>query len=744
MKQRLVLPLVACLAVMTFTSPGAGASTGREDGGTTGTPVAPVITSQPQSLSVVAGQTATFTISATGTPRPSVTWKYSSNGGTTYRSIDSESPTLRFVVNSSQNGYLFQATARSSAGTVTSSAATLTVLTSTVPAAPTVISNPVSAGGAVGSVVHFSAAANGNPTPTIQWQYSNDGGSTYQNVPSNANTGQLAVTVAASMAGYLFQAVFTNSQGTATTSAANLYVNRSDEEGAAPTSLAPAVVQNPLDVYAFAGSRAVFIAGAIGKPSPSAQWQVSTDGGNTFTNIAGATQYYYSFNVTSGLSGNMYRALFTNTSGTALTSAATLTVASAPTTTTVPAPTTTTTVPVTTTTAPAPTTTTTVRTTTTTAPAPTTTTTVRTTTTTVRSTTTTTTVPAPTTTTTVRTTTTTAAPTTTTTVAPTTTTTVPSAPAIPVIVTNPVDTMVQSGKSVTFYSSASGLPTPTVQWNVSTDGGVTYTPITGATSGNYTFTPTAAMSGYMYTATYTNANGSATTAPATLTVTLQTILNSSNWSGYVATGQTFTGVSGTWVVPSANCAGHANAYASQWVGIDGYGSSTVEQLGTVVTCVNGTTNYGAWYEMYGISSIAGGASINLPPNDSVHPGDQITASVNFAAGTWTLSMSNATAGWNFSISFSGLSVTPQQVSAEWVVERPMICGTGFGAGCTLAVMAPTPITTFTGISASVNGVANPATNYNLAIIQMVNGSTPLATPGPLSNGGTQFSVTSTA
>ena len=57
------------------------------------------------------------------------------------------------------------------------------------------------------------------------------------------------------------------------------------------------------------------------------QWQVSTDGGNTFSNIAGATSTTFSFTATAAQNGDEYQAVFSNTAGlSATTSAATLTV----------------------------------------------------------------------------------------------------------------------------------------------------------------------------------------------------------------------------------------------------------------------------------------------------------------------------------------------------------------------------------------------------------------------------------
>ena len=53
---------------------------------------------------------------------------------------------------------------------------------------------------------------------------------------------------------------------------------------------------------------------------------MSTDGGTTFTNIAGATSTTYSFTPTTAENGYEYQAVFTNMSGTVTSNPATLTV----------------------------------------------------------------------------------------------------------------------------------------------------------------------------------------------------------------------------------------------------------------------------------------------------------------------------------------------------------------------------------------------------------------------------------
>jgi hypothetical protein len=93
----------------------------------------------------------------------------------------------------------------------------------------------------------------------------------------------------------------------------------------------PVVTLNPVNVTVSAGATATFTANATGTPTPTVQWQVSTDGGANFSNLSGATTTTLSFSATTGMNGNKYRLVFTNSGGSATTTAATLTVNAAPT-----------------------------------------------------------------------------------------------------------------------------------------------------------------------------------------------------------------------------------------------------------------------------------------------------------------------------------------------------------------------------------------------------------------------------
>ncbi len=77
-------------------------------------------------------------------------------------------------------------------------------------------------------------------------------------------------------------------------------------------SSAPLVTTSPSSLTVIAGATATFTAAATGSPTPTVQWQVSTDNGATFTNISGATETTLSLTAAMTDNGKQYRAVFTN------------------------------------------------------------------------------------------------------------------------------------------------------------------------------------------------------------------------------------------------------------------------------------------------------------------------------------------------------------------------------------------------------------------------------------------------
>jgi hypothetical protein len=113
----------------------------------------------------------------------------------------------------------------------------------------------------------------------------------------------------------------------------------------------------------------------------------------------------------------------------------------------------------------------------------------------------------------------------------------------PTVTAQPTGQTVTATQSASFSAAASGFPTPTVQWQVSTDHGVTFSLVSGATSDTLTIpVTTTAENGNEYETVFTNGSGSATTNPATLSVTppVAPTITTQPISQTVPSGQTVT------------------------------------------------------------------------------------------------------------------------------------------------------------------------------------------------------------
>jgi hypothetical protein len=274
-------------------------------------------TGNPSNKTVNAGSSVSFTAAASANPaNPTVQWQVNKNDGNGFVNISgATATTLTFTTTASQNGYEYQAVFTNSVNI----SATTTAATLTVDFAPTVTAPPGDVNTNAGQTASFTAAASANPTASVQWQVSTDHGHTFNNI-QGATLATYSFTAAAADNGNEYRAVFTNNLGTATTSAATLTVD-----------FAPTITTPPSSLTVNAGQGAAFSAAASANPTASVQWQVSTDHGANFNNISGATSTTLSFIAAAGQSGNEYRAVFTNSVGTATTTAATLTVHTPPT-----------------------------------------------------------------------------------------------------------------------------------------------------------------------------------------------------------------------------------------------------------------------------------------------------------------------------------------------------------------------------------------------------------------------------
>ncbi len=206
-------------------------------------------------------------------------------------------------------------------------------------------------------------------------------------------------------------------------------------------------------------------------------------------------------------------------------------------------------------------------------------------------------------------------------------------------------------------------------------------------------------------------------------------VTSTNWAGYAITSApgSVSAVSGTWTVPRLT--NDIHGFSATWVGIDGYSSRTVEQIGTEADFIGGQDHYSAWYEMFPRPAVV----IDLP----IRAGDQITASVTYTAGGFTLSLQDTTSGGSFTKTTEALAATAKRSSAEWIVEAPSAGGVlplaDFGKETISAARA-----TVGGTSGAITGGASAKV---VAIDMETRSGAAKATTSALDSTDTSFTVT---
>ena len=276
----------------------------------------PTITTQPKSVSVAAGSTVTMSVKASGTGLK-YQWQYSTDGGSTWTNNTStgyNKSSMSFTVSAGFNGRKYRCIVSNSAGSVTSSAATITVATK-----PTITTQPKSVSVAAGSTVTMSVKASGTGLK-YQWQYGTDGGSTWTNNTSTGyNKSSMSFTAKAAFSGRKYRCIVSNSVGSVTSAAATLTVTADTAK--------PTITTQPKNITTEAGTTVTFTIAASGEDL-SYQWQYRTgsSGSWAYSTAASGKTKAYEVSATSGKNGWQYRCQVSNAGGTVYSNAVTLTV----------------------------------------------------------------------------------------------------------------------------------------------------------------------------------------------------------------------------------------------------------------------------------------------------------------------------------------------------------------------------------------------------------------------------------
>lgn len=331
--------LVAGSYVLTITGTASGATTQTRDITYTITPGSnPAITVQPSNQTVCAGSNTSFSI--TSAAATNFQWQISTDGGITYTTLGnggvySGATTATLTITGATaglNNNRYRCIASTLCGSTTSSAGILTVNT-----APAITGQPANASVCTGSNQTFTVTATGTSL-SYQWYISTDNGTTFNLLPnggvySGATTNALTITgVTAGLNNNQYRCVITGvcPVSPLTSNAAVLTV-----------SSTLSITGQPADVTICSGSNASFTVTAVG--AGTYQWQISTDGGVSYSTLnnggvySGATTATLTITgATPALSGNRYRCVLASGCGNATSNSALLTVNSFTTITTQP------------------------------------------------------------------------------------------------------------------------------------------------------------------------------------------------------------------------------------------------------------------------------------------------------------------------------------------------------------------------------------------------------------------------
>lgn len=261
----------------------------------TETNIVPTITQQPVNLAVDAGQSATFSVAATGSTPIHYQWQF---GGTAIAGANSSSYTVVSTLPANAGNY--GCVVSNSAGATNSLMATLTVISN-----PVITLQPTSTILYAGQSATFSVEATGPQPFYYQWQFGLNG----TNIVGATNATLTLDNVQPTNAG-VYAVSVSNAYGATVSSNASLTV----------LVVPPFISTQPTNRAVYEGDTARFIVGAGGTAPLSYQWTFEA------TNLMGATNAtLFITNAQPNQAGN-YSVQVTNAYGSTNSVAATLTV----------------------------------------------------------------------------------------------------------------------------------------------------------------------------------------------------------------------------------------------------------------------------------------------------------------------------------------------------------------------------------------------------------------------------------
>ncbi len=270
--------------------------------------VPPTIITAPASATVTQGNSAAFTVIASGTAP--LTYQWLKNG---VNISGATSATLTFASAATTDAANYSVTVANAAGNATSGTATLTVQTP-----PSIATQPASQFGALGSTIKLSVNASGTGPLSYQWFQSGvalaDGGNVSG---SSSNVLTIAALTTNEVATYFV--VVSNVVGSITSTNATISVN-----------VAPIITVPPANQFVAVGSNAVFSVAATGSNPLTYQWLKNGAKLANSATVSGATSSSLTLLKTTAKNSANYSVIVKNVYGSVTSVAAKLSVLTPP------------------------------------------------------------------------------------------------------------------------------------------------------------------------------------------------------------------------------------------------------------------------------------------------------------------------------------------------------------------------------------------------------------------------------
>ncbi|MBR5372450.1 MAG: hypothetical protein IK130_09570, partial [Oscillospiraceae bacterium] len=263
--------------------------------------IAPEIKTQPQDAIGDVGETAVFTVEATGRSL-SFQWQYESAAGWTDSDLTgAKTNKLSVPITAERDGQQYRCVVSNLAGTVNSDSASIHIKAA-------ITADPTDFTGSIGETAKFTVSVSGKNLK-YQWQFK-DGTTWKDSGMTGAQTAALSVPIIEARDGQQYRCVVSNPAGNVISNPASIHIKA-------------AITADPTDFTGFVGETAKFTVTASGK-NLKYQWQFKDGAIWKESSMNGAKNATLSVPIIEARDGQQYRCIVSNSFGSETSDAASI------------------------------------------------------------------------------------------------------------------------------------------------------------------------------------------------------------------------------------------------------------------------------------------------------------------------------------------------------------------------------------------------------------------------------------